>query len=207
MHKSYSVNLMDHDHDHHHQRYQQQPHQRKHQLYQRERYSHHHPSRNDQENAHPGPRGIEAFGAPSASGAHAKSQSYQQRFVPPQFTPYGDGHVGAGDGTLPSPRRRKKIRGGGGGEDKARRRRLYVTQQQEIKSLAAPQAAMNMWFLAIGAGAVMVVLLAVGDLLLEALWSSANDMHPHVAQLCAIIVGGGWLMLILVFWLASRGVT
>ena len=129
---------------------------------------------------------------------------YQQRFVPPQFTPYGGG--GAGGASPDSPRRRrKKIKPGA--EDKVRRRRLYVTQQQEMKSLAAPQAAMNMWFLAIGAGAVMVVLLAVGDLLFEALWSSANDMHPHVFQLCAIIIGGGWLMLMLIFWLASRGVT
>jgi hypothetical protein len=160
-------------------------------------------------------------------------QSYQQRFVPPQFSPYAGVSGGAqyqyahahGSGqdddsdSLPSSRRRRRGSGnrardgggGGGGTAKARRRLLYEARQREqeteTRSLAAPQSMMNVWFTAIGAGAVMVVLLAVGDLMFAALWSSASNVHPHVAQLCAIIVGGGWLMLLLVFWLASRGVT
>jgi len=62
---------------------------------------------------------------------------------------------------------------------------------------AAPQAAMNMWFAGIAAGAVMVVLLAFGDLIVGALWSSAAR-HPHVVRLCAMVVGGGWQGLTLV---------
>jgi hypothetical protein len=177
-----------------------------HQPYQQQQQRHPPTLNNNQnqENTQPGGLGPGGLGGLGGNASHLHLHSYQQRFVPPQFTPYGG--QGGGDGTVPSPRRRRK-KVTAGSEDKARRRRLYVTQQQEMKSLAAPQTAMNMWFLAIGAGAVMVVLLAVGDLLFEALWSSANDVHPHVAQLCAIIVGGGWLMLMLVFWMASRGVT
>lgn len=154
------------------------------------------------------PAHVTRWEAPPAGRRDIEPQSYQPVFVPPHLAPYGGGKYthGTGGGES-SPRRRHKTKTMRNGEVKARRRRLYVTEQQEMKSLAVPQAAMNMWFLAIGGGAVMVVLLAVGDLLVEALWSSANDVHPHVVQLCAIIVGGGWLMLMLVFWLASRGVT
>jgi hypothetical protein len=42
-----------------------------------------------------------------------------------------------------------------------------------------------------------VVLLAFGDLIVGALWSSAAR-HPHVVRLCAMVVGGGWQGLTLV---------